>query len=284
MKSGKARKIISWTIDGLLVGIIAVLIYVQVSMVVTKKDNHGVPMAFGRSFLYVATDSMTIPDDPNCIGTGSGIIIEKVNDISKLKVSNPILDEQGNIKDYDLKGDVVTFYYPKIGAPDTHRLIGLEQKDGVWTFTTMGDNPVAHQRMSKETWTQDNLIGKEVYHSMGLGTFLTIASPDAAAYAGTTAWLLPVAVVVPLVLLAGMSVFDVFRAAKKEEQEEEAKMLLAMQAAGVDPNDEEAAELFRQKEELKIEYRAKMEEELERAKKEARKKALKDRRKGDAKE
>ena len=61
-------------------------------------------------------------------------------------------------------------------------------------------------------------------------------------------------------------------------------MLLAMQAAGVDPNDEEAAELFRQKEELKIEYRAKMEEELEKAKKEARKKALKDRKKGDAKE
>lgn len=284
MAERKGKKIVSWIIDGVLVALIGVLVYVQISMLTTKGDNHGVPKAFGMSFLYVATNSMDDPDQPNGIHTGSGILIESVKDYASLKVSDPIYDEEGNLTDYAKNGDVVTFYYDAIRAADTHRLIdkNFNEETGKWEFKTKGDNPEAHKSpyLNVEVWGQDDLIGKVVYHSDWLGGLLTIASPDAAASAGKTAWLLPVAVLVPLVVLAGMSIFDVFKKAKAEEREEEARMLEAMVAAGVDPNDEEAAELFRQKEELKIEYRAKMEEELEKAKREARKKAA-SKKKGD---
>lgn len=273
------KKWISYTVDGLLIALIAFLGYVQISMLTTKSSNHGVPMVFGSSFLYVSTNSMEVPNDPDCLAPGTGIIISKVS-CEDLKTADPILDEEGNpTGDYDIKsGDVVTFYYADIRNVDTHRLIEktYNQEDGKWHFVTMGDNPTAHATpYKKERWTEDDLVGKVVYHSAGLGTFLTIASPDAAASAGKTAWLLPVGIIVPLILLAVMSIVDVFKAAKEQERIEEQEILEAMIAAGVDPNDEVAAETFRQKEEFKREYRLKMQEEIELAKKLARKKGKK---------
>ena len=275
-KEKKGKKWISYTVDALLIALIAFLGYVQISMLVTRSSNHGVPMVFGSSFLYVSTDSMDDPENPDCLGPGTGIIIQKVSDLQSLRLSDPILDEQGNpTGDFNKKGDIVTFYYQiskTFAAPDTHRLIGREynEETNKWEFTTMGDNPKAHTfPYAKEKWTEDDLIGKVVYSSRALGDFLTIASPDAAASAGKTAWLLPAATIVPLVLLAGMSVIDVFKTARAKEKEEEAEILRLMIEAGIDPSDEEAAETFRQKEEFKREYRLKLQEEIELAKKEA---------------
>ena len=76
------KKIISYAIDAILVLIIVFLGYVQISMLVSKNDkkNYGVPRVFGKSFLYVATESMNNPEDPNCLKAGTGVIIEKVKD------------------------------------------------------------------------------------------------------------------------------------------------------------------------------------------------------------
>ena len=279
-KEKKSKKWISYTIDGLLIALIAFLVYVQISMIVTKPRNHGVPMVFGSSFLYVSTDSMDDPDNPDCLAPGTGIIIQQVRSYDELRCSTPILDEQGKpTGDYQKDGDIVTFYYKDIRNVDTHRLVEktYDETDKKWHFVTMGDNPIAHKKGAYRTekWTQDDLVGKKVFHSKALGTFLTLTSPDAAASAGKTAWLLPTAIIVPLVVLAGMSIIDVYRTAKRKEKEEEAEILKAMVEAGVDPNDEVAAETFRQKEEFKREYRLKMEEELELAKKLARKKQKK---------
>ena len=88
------KKIISYTIDVILVLIIIFLGYVQIAMLVSKNDkkNYGVPRVFGKSFLYVATESMNNPDDPNCLKAGTGIIIEKVTNFDSLKTSNPIYE------------------------------------------------------------------------------------------------------------------------------------------------------------------------------------------------
>ena len=269
------KKIISYAIDVILVAIIVFLGYVQISMLVSKNDksNYGVPRVFGKSFLYVATESMDNPDDPNCLKAGTGIVIEKVKDFSSLKVSNPIY---GNpeypelVTDYDYEGDIVTFYLDSIGVPDTHRLISKDynEETGVWTFKTMGDNPEAHTLPHKtETWTGDKLIGKVVTWSEGFGTFLTIASPDAAASAGKKAWFFPVAIVTPIVLLAGYYIVDAFVKYNKEEKERQAVIETKMIEAGIDMNDEQAKELFRMKEEIRLEYQ----EEKERIKKQLRK-------------
>lgn len=268
----KVKKIISYVIDAILVLIILVLGYVQISMLVTKNKNHGVPQVFGKSFLYVATDSMDDPNNPDCLRPGTGIIIEKVKNFESLRVSEPIYgdpEHPDQITDYEKNGDIVTFYLTSIGVPDTHRLIykNYDEETGVWTFKTMGDNPTAHQLMKTEEWTGDLLIGKEVHHSMALGSFLTIASPDAAASAGKKAWFFPVAIISPIVILATYYIIDAFVKYNKEERERLAKIDEAMIAAGVDMNDEEAKELFRMKMEIRLEY----EEEKERMKKKLRK-------------
>ena len=120
----KKRKWLSYTIDGVLVALIAFFGYIQISMMATKSSNFGVPMAFGQSFLYVSTESMDNPEVSD-FGKGSGIIIQKV-DPASLQVSNRIEDPETGKIDYDFKGDVVTFYLTfasGAGYPDTHRLI-----------------------------------------------------------------------------------------------------------------------------------------------------------------
>lgn len=274
------KKIISYTIDVILVLIIIFLGYVQVAMLVSKNDkkNYGVPRVFGKSFLYVATESMNNPDDPNCLKAGTGIIIEKVTNFDSLKTSNPIYgdsEDPERITDYDLSGDIVTFYLESVGVPDTHRLIykNYDEETGVWTFKTMGDNPEAHTfPLKTETWTGDKLIGKVVTWSKGFGTFLTIASPDAAASAGKKAWFFPVAIVTPIVILAVYYIVDAFVKYNKEEKERTALIEQRMIEAGIDMNDEEAKELFRMKEEIRLEYQ----EEKERIKKQLRKELEKD--------
>ena len=264
------KKWISYTIDAVLVGVIALLGYVQISMILTKKGNYGVPMAFGHSFLYVSTDSMD--DEPSSsIWKGNGIVIAKVAP-SSLVASTPILDENGEIIDFKKDGDVVTFYYDKIKAPDTHRIIekNYSSETATYTFVTMGDNPEAHRLHRTETWDEKALIGKVIHHSEGLGNLLLIASPDAAAQQGKVAWLLPVAVISSLVILAGTWVIDVMRQTHLKAKQEEAEMQAKIVAAGIDLEDEEAVEAFRAKEEFKAEYRAKFEEEKEKAKQEAR--------------
>ena len=264
------RKWLSYTIDAVLLAVIGVLGYVQISMLVTKDGNHGVPMAFGHSFLYVSTDSMD--DEPNnSIWKGNGIVIAQV-DPETLTPSTPILDEEGNIVDYEKDGDVVTFYYDMIKAPDTHRIVekNYDAETATYSFATMGDNPVAHAGHKKEYWNEEALIGKVIHHSEALGNLLLISSPVAAAQEGKTAWLLPVAVGVTLAVLAGSWVFDVVKQNRKEAKEEEEAMQAKLLASGIDLNDEEAVEAFRAKEEFKAEYRAKLEEEKEKAKKQAR--------------
>lgn len=274
------KKIISYTIDVILVLIIIFLGYVQIAMLVSKNDkkNYGVPRVFGKSFLYVATESMNNPDDPNCLKAGTGIIIEKVTNFDSLKVSNPIYgdsEDPERITDFDLSGDIVTFYLDSVGVPDTHRLIykNYDEETGVWTFKTMGDNPEAHNfPLKSETWTGDKLIGKVVTWSKEFGTFLTIASPDAAASAGKKAWFFPVAIVTPIVILAVYYIVDAFVKYNKEEKERTALIEQRMIEAGIDMNDEEAKELFRMKEEIRMEYQ----EEKERIKKQLRKELEKD--------
>lgn len=274
------KKWLSYTIDGVLLAFIGVLAYVQVSMLVTRQGNHGVPMAFGHSFLYVTTNSMDDAEN-NSIWQGNGIVVSKVP-FSSLVAADPILDGEGKEIDFDTKtGDVVTFFHKEIAAVDTHRLVGIKYDDATSTymFQTMGDNPTVHERFRRgdsgnnviQTWDESAFIGKVVHHSEGLGNLLLIASPDAAASKGQTAWLLPVTVGAALGVIAVVTVIDVLRTSRRKKKEEEAEMNAKLIAAGIDLEDEEAVETFKAKEEFKAEYRAKLEEETEKAKMAARK-------------
>ena len=274
------RKILSYTVDVILVGFILTLIYVQISMMTSKNSNYGVPRAFGKSFLYVASESMDDPDNPSGIHKGSGIIIDQCS-VSDLTPATPIYDEEGNIKDYKKDGDVVTFYYvtPSYSIVDTHRLVGIKDNGGgSYTMTTMGDNPEAHSKHATETWDSKYLIGKEVYHSDALGSFLAISSADAASKAGTVAWFFPVAILVPALLLTAMYVYDPIKTYIKESKKRKQQIQEVLDASGIDQTDERAVELFKMKEEMRLDYQEEYESEKEKYKKElekAKERALK---------
>lgn len=281
------KKWISRIIDIVLVLVVGVLLYAVISMMVTKNSNYGVPKAFGSSFLYVATSSMDDPEQENPLSPGTGLVIQEVS-LDSIKESTPVRNDEDEIVDYQKDGDIVTFYHVGLGAPDTHRVIKKWQDEsGKYWFHTMGDNPEIHNKYQIykgatddllikldiiQEWNQDKLIGKEVYHSKALGDFLTIASPSAAASAGKTAWFFPVAVIVPIVIIAGITVADSFIKSNKENKAREAELQKMMIEAGIDLNDEEAVELFRTKEEIRLDIKEQMEIEMEKA----RKKALKE--------
>ena len=271
------KKIVSYVIDGILIGLILLLAYVQISMTVSRGKNHNVPTVFGKSFLYFATESMNDPENPDCLKAGTGIIIEKVKDFDSLRVSKPIYgneEKPDEPTDYEKDGDIVTFYLESKKIPDTHRLIYKDYNPttGVYTFRTMGDNPDAHKTQTYEEWTGDLLIGRVVYHSAGLGTFLSFASPEAAASAGKKAWFFPVAIITPIVVLAIYYVADAFIKYSKEEKAFQAQVDEAMKQAGIDMNDEEAVELFRMKEEIRLEYQQEKEKMKKKIRKELEKK------------
>ena len=257
------RKIISYTIDVLLIAFIAFVAIAQIQMVSSRNDpaNYGVPRAFGKSFLYVATESMNDPDNPDCMKAGTGIIIDKV-EITDLVVSTPILDEDGNVVDYQKDGDVVTFYYAEKQIVDTHRVVEIihDEDNSTYTVYTMGDNPEAHSRFTREKWDSKYLIGKVVYHSQWLGDFLSISSPDAAAHAGKTAWFFPVAIIVPILLLAIIYMIEPIKQYIKDRKKRNKLIQEALDASGIDQNDEKAVELFKMKEEMRLDYLEEYEE------------------------
>ena len=155
-------------------------------------------------------------------------------------------------------------------------------------MTTMGDNPEAHAKHVTETWDSKYLIGKEVYHSDALGSFLAISSADAASKAGTVAWFFPVAILIPALLLTAMYVYDPIKTYIKESKQRKADIQRALDESGIDQSDERAVELFKMKEEMRLDYveeyereKAKYKKELEKAKERALKQARKEVKKGE---
>ncbi len=254
------KKIVSRIIDIILGIVLVFMIYVQASMLISqsKPENYGVPSVFGTSFLYVATDSME-GDNPDSLNTGTGVIIKK--------------DDPKNVK----VGDVITFYYPKLNAPDTHRVLEIKNDSNGLVFYTRGDNLHAWScsgtcpETAWEEVKEQYYIGTVVSHSDAFGTFLTYVSPQAAGAAGKTAWLVPLLIFVPIAIIVGTSVTETIIKYKKEKKAYEIDLYAAMDEAGVDRNDERAMILFEEKYNLKKELREEMEKAKEIEKKKLRK-------------
>ncbi len=257
------KKTVSRIIDIILGVILVFMIYVQASMLITqnKPENYGVPSVFGTSFLYVATDSME-GDNPDSLNTGTGIIIKK--------------DDPKNVK----VGDVITFYYPKLGAADTHRVLEITTDDKGLVFHTRGDNLNAWSckdlsggcpETAWETVPESYYIGTVVAHSDAFGSFLTYVSPQAAGAAGKTPWLVPVLIIVPIATIAIITIIQTILNYKKEKKAYETELFEAMDKAGIDRNDEKAMMLFEEKFNLKRELREQINKEKEKEKQKMRK-------------
>lgn len=155
----------------------------------------------------------------------------------------------------------------------------LNAVSGEYTFYTTGDNQNSsscgnnHQCVQtyRDEVKEDKLIGRVIAHSDFLGGLIGIAR---------STWFIPVAVLVPLLIIAILSLVDYFKANKKEKAEEEAKIQAALKEAGVDPSDEKAVILFTEKTRYKLE----LQETLEKEKEKEKKRLLKEMAKNKAKE
>ena len=257
------RKTLSRIVDIILGILLVFMAYVHISMLVTQANpnNYGVPSVFGTSFLYVATDSME-GDKADSLNQGTGVIIKK--------------DDPKNVK----VGDVITFYYPKLRNPDTHRVVEIStDENGSRTFHTRGDNLNAWScpkdgcpETAWESIPEKYYIGTVQWHSDSFGQFLTIVSPQAAGAAGKTAWLVPVMIAVPIVGIVTISIVETAVNYRKEKKAYQAELKEAMERAGVDPNNEKEALLF----EEKFNYKKEVREEMEKTKAAERKRLQKE--------
>ena len=253
------RKWLSRLITGFLLLLVLFFGYCQVSMLVSMKKNFGVPSVFGYSFLYVATDSM-VGDKPDSLPVGSGIIIEDVPP-EEIEV-----------------GDVITFYYATLGAPDTHRVTNIIYDDDgqVRTFQTRGDNANAEIASSGETFSVDNYIGKMVYHSVSFGTFLTYVSPQVPSEHNHATWLFPLLILTPLAIAAIYTIASTAVQMRKERKQDQAELQDALAKAGIDPDDEAAVLAFEEKWRYKKELKEHYQKEIAKAKKKERQKLRKE--------
>lgn len=175
-----------------LLNVISVLIIIAsmaaLLTVVLAKPGQA-PNFFGYSLFRVMTGSMepTIP-------TNSLIVVKRT----------PAEDLA--------EGDVITFYSRDpslLGEPNTHRIIRFEEEDGKRQIYTKGDaNNIEDRYPAKD----EDVIGKVIYSSPGLGKFVRLVSNPVI--------FIPV-IVLPLLWMLGRSVYDSIVAAKKLAKEEE---------------------------------------------------------------
>lgn len=73
-------------------------------------------------------------------------------------------------------------------------------------------------------------------------------------------WFVPVAILVPILIIGTMTVIDFIKGYREEKRKEEEEMTAEMLAAGIDPNDEKATLIFKEKYQMRKEIEREMEE------------------------
>ena len=193
----KVKDILLKLMNVVSVLIIVISIGALLTVVLTKPGQ--APNFFGYSFFRVMTGSM----EP-AIPTNSLIVVKRT----------PAAELS--------EGDVITFYSrdPSLmGEPNTHRIISIEESQGKRIFHTKGDaNNMADVYPTKE----EDLIGRVVYSSYGLGSFVRLISNPLI--------FVPL-ILVPLAIMLIRSIVDSVSAAKKLAKEEEEKAVREALAA-----------------------------------------------------
>ena len=277
-------------VDAVLVVFIVLLFGLEIDiMVTTKRDK--IPSLFGVSFMRVLTDSMDGPTSSKLYCTKNSS--ERVNGVyhseeeAKANLDEGetyfVLDKQGptslhvgtgitinKISFDEVKvGDVITFW-GQIEAlegkqPISHRVI--EKIESTRTLYCFGDNNEPtynkiqyHYSYDSSAWNEvkeEDIIGRVDRASDFFGGVLGVIQ---------STWFVPIAVLVPLSVIAAISAIDIAKEYKAEKDKEEAYIASEVAASGVDPNDERALTIVREKARYRYELREEMEKEKEKQK------------------
>ncbi|MCR4562544.1 MAG: hypothetical protein K5694_05025 [Bacilli bacterium] len=275
MEKSKRKKLVSNIITGVLGALIVGLIACQVTMFITARNNHNVSSLFGYSFLSVATNSMEGKNEeyryikstdgrelevkkigPWTIPTNYGVIIKKIS-FADVKVGM-------SLTFYNEDARILSQQY-QVEMPITHRVI--EKIEGEENYLICyGDNDEAQTCLTSgcsypaqaNKVLPNEIMGEVVVASKFMGDAINLTRQT---------WFLPVMVLVPLAIVGFISAFDMIKKAHREQKEEDEEIERQMIAAGVDPNDESKAMLFREKARYKLELKQELEREKEAEKK-----------------
>lgn len=151
----------------------------------------------------------------------------------------------------------------------THQIPAYGEKEaGAYEFFTCGDNLQAqtcknYASGSCSSTTRDPVpekyyLGRIVYRSNTLGKFLSTAQEI---------WFIPVCCLVPLLIIVVSSLIDLIKVERAQQYSVDREILLGLNAAGIDFNDEKAVYLFSEKQRYKIELRESMQKEKDAEKK-----------------
>jgi signal peptidase I len=181
------KKIICNCINAISIFIIICAVVVLLTVLFTESGE--APSLFGYSLFRVTTGSM----EPT-IRTNEAIIV-KQTDVASLEV-----------------GDIISFYSkdPSLnGEVNTHRIVEIEKDDDHYYFTTKGD---ANNSNDLYTTTEEDIVGRLVTHSVGLGKAVRLASNPLI--------FIPF-IVVPLALMLIINLWHTISLAKKIARDEE---------------------------------------------------------------
>lgn len=242
----KALKRVSTIVISVILWAIILLAALYAFTTMATKDDQSVASILGYTPMTVETDSMK-----PTFQSGDLIFIKKC-DTSKLK-----------------EGDIITFHtiIDNQYALNTHRILKIEEANGVRSYTTVGDNNngIADQHVISD----GDIVGKYVGHISDLGKVMDFLS-------SSTGFL--IVIVFPMLLFFIYQVYNLIMISirlKKAIAVENAKEIASaqMQQADADEaakakNEAQAAleEAKRLKEEAEA-IKAQAEEELKRAKK-----------------
>ncbi len=190
-------KILRTVINILSVLMIILALFVLLSVVMTKPGQ--APSVMGFSSFRVLSGSM----EPT-IHTDSLILVKKT-DPSQIRPD-----------------DIISFYSsdPALGgAVNTHRVLSVEQNNGVYIFYTKGD---ANLIPDEYPTSGHDVIGVVVFTSLFLGKLVHLLSNPLV--------FVPI-IMVPLLLLLILNLVKTFRLAKLAAKEEEEKQLQAVKEA-----------------------------------------------------
>ncbi|MBQ3069735.1 MAG: signal peptidase I [Clostridia bacterium] len=185
--------IVSHVLFGVALGL---LVLIALLITVNNLAGNGRTVLGGFGFARVATGSME-PDIP----TGSFILFQQT-DVEAL-----------------VPGDVITFWSddPKIpsGYPVSHRIVRIEETDGVRTFITKG---TANSIEDPYPVYGEDVVGKVIWHSALIGWIIGIAQ---------STYTLPILIVILLCCL----VFNAVNVVKEAKKLSDASNAAAVEAA-----------------------------------------------------
>lgn len=286
----KKRVKVSSIVDGALLVLAGAMIALELTLFITTKKD-GMPSLFGKTFMRVLTGSMDGPDTPEffltragndasgrvsgvyetqeeaeeaCSST-EGVFTLQKNGPWMLGVNTAAILERKAFEDVE-PGDVVTFYYD-LNSIYTHQLVShrvIEIIDS--TLYCYGDaypkNGYPYSSTSSsytgvQKITKQDYVGTIVAKSDFLGGVMTMTS---------SVWFVPTVVGIPLLSMAGFSMADAIKESRRRKKEEEAKIEAMVLSSGVDPNDERAMEIAREKAAVKLEIQEELEKEKQKQK------------------